>query len=328
VTTAAVIGCGDVSIVHLEAIEAIADGELIAVCDTDPATAAAVATGRGVRQFTDHRELLRNSPPDVVHICTPHDQHVQVLIDCVQAGVAVLVEKPLANTLAEAERVIAAVDAVPSVPVGVCFQNRYNQTAQAVKRLLQAGELGAVLGGTAIVSWSRTPAYYRARPWRGQASRSGGGVLINQAIHTLDLMQWLLGDVAAVSGQVGCYLLDGVIDVEDTAAAVLTHSGGARSVFFATNAGVVDSPVSIEIATERATLVIRQDLTISWADGRVETVAERRAASGGRGYWGVSHRLLIEDFYNRLNDPAPFWINPREALKSQRLLDQLYRLSS
>ena len=173
--------------------------------------------------------------------------------------------------------------------------------------------------------WHRDPAYYRARPWRGRARDSGGGVLINQAIHTLDLMEWLLGDVVRARGHTGRYALDGVVDVEDTAHAMLDHAGGARSVVFATVANVTDSPVTIEIVTERAVLLIRGDLTVSYADGRTEVVAERRASTGGRAYWGASHQLLIADFYRTLADPEPFWIGPREGARSLRLVHQIYR---
>ena len=106
----------------------------------------------------------------------------------------------------------------------------------------------------------------------------------------------------------------------------MEHSGGARSVLFATNAYVLDAPVTVEIVTEQAVLTIRGDLSIAWANGRVETVTERRAASGGRGYWGVSHRLLIADFYARLDEAEPFWISPREGTKSLRLLDAVYAI--
>jgi predicted dehydrogenase len=94
--------------------------------------------------------------PDVVHVRTPHDQHAPVVLDCLAAGVSVIVEKPLAHTLAEAEKVVAASDAAPAVQIGVCFQNRYNQTVQATRRLLESGSLGTVLGGTATLSWHRT----------------------------------------------------------------------------------------------------------------------------------------------------------------------------
>ena len=326
--TAAVIGCGDVSVVHLEAINALSDVDLVAVCDTDPAAAAAAASRYEVPAFPDHRRLLETARPDVVHISTPHHQHADVAVDCLAAGVDVILEKPLAHSLADAERIIAAADQHPGSRIGVCFQNRYNATVAAVRGLLDSGDLGAVTGSAATVLWHRTPAYYQAKPWRGRREQSGGGVLINQAIHTLDLVQWLVGDVTTVAGRAGTYSLNDVIDVEDTAQLVLGHEGGARSVFFATVANTVDAPVTLDLTTENATLHLRKDLTVVWADGRTEVVSERSAASAGRAYWGVSHQLLIADFYARRGEPEPFWISPREALKSLRILHDLYRLSA
>jgi UDP-N-acetyl-2-amino-2-deoxyglucuronate dehydrogenase len=327
-TTTAVIGCGDVSVVHLQAIENLAGIDLVGVCDVDPVRAAATAERYGVPPFADHRQLLEATRPDVVHVCTPHHQHVPVAIDCLDAGVAVLVEKPVAHTVAEADRLIAAAREHPDVKAGICLQNRYNAATRAARALLDSGELGAVMGGSATVLWHRDPQYYQARPWRGRVRDSGGGVLINQAIHTLDLMEWLLGDVVQVRGHTGRYALDGVVDVEDTANALLDHAGGARSVFFATVANVTDSPVTIEILTERAALQIRGDLTVRYADGRTETVAERRASTGGRAYWGASHELLIADFYRTLADPEPFWIGPQEGARSLRLVHRIYRQNS
>jgi UDP-N-acetyl-2-amino-2-deoxyglucuronate dehydrogenase len=327
-TRAAVVGCGTVSVVHFQAIEKLAGADLVGVCDTDPGRRAAAAERYGVPGFTGHRELIDAVHPDVVHICTPHHQHVPVAIDCIDAGVAVLLEKPVAHTVAEAERLIAAARRHPEVKLGICLQNRYNTAARAARRLLTSGELGAVRGGWATVLWHRDPSYYRARPWRGRLRDSGGGVLINQAIHTVDLMEWLLGDVERVRGHAGRYALDGVVDVEDTAHLLLDHVGGARSVLFATVANVTDSVVTIEIVTERAVLLIRGDLTVSYADGRIETVAERAVGTGGRPYWGASHELLIEDFYDSLAAPEPFWIGPEEGIRSLRLIAEIYRQSS
>jgi predicted dehydrogenase len=325
-TSAAVIGCGDVSLVHLAAIDNLAGVTLVGVCDTAAGRAAAVAERYGVPSFTDHRELLDTVRPDVVHVCTPHDQHVPVALDCLAVGVGVLVEKPVAHTVVEAERLVAAAREHPGVKVGVCLQNRYNATSRAARALLDSRELGPVGGGSAAVLWHRKPAYYQARPWRGRRRESGGGVLINQAIHTLDLMEWLLGEVATVAGHTGRYALDGVVDVEDTAHVLLGHAGGARSVVFATVTNATDSPVTIEIVTAKAVLVIRGDLTVTFADGRVETVAEPRPTAGGRSYWGASHELLIADFHRTLRDPAPFWIGPLEGTRSLRLVDRIYRL--
>jgi UDP-N-acetyl-2-amino-2-deoxyglucuronate dehydrogenase len=314
--------------VHLQAIENHAGIELVGVCDIDPARVAAVAGRYGVPGFTDHRQLLEAVHPEVVHVCTPHNRHVPVAIDCLDAGVAVLAEKPVAHTVAEAERLIRAAGAHPGVKIGICLQNRYNATAQAARELLESGKLGTVLGGSATVLWHRDREYYAKRPWRGRVRDSGGGVLINQAIHTLDLMEWLLGDVVQVRGHAGHHGPDGVVDVEDTAYALLEHAGGARSAVFATVANVTDSPVTIEIVTERAMLHIRGDLTVDYADGRTETVAEPRPSGAGRAYWGASHELLIADFYASLSDPAPFWIGPAEGIRSLRLIAEIYRQST
>jgi UDP-N-acetyl-2-amino-2-deoxyglucuronate dehydrogenase len=322
-TTAAVIGCGDVSVVHFEAIQALAGAELVAVCDADPDTAARAAEQYHVPGFSSHAELLAAARPDVVHIATPHDQHVQPAIDCLAAGVNVVVEKPVAHIRSEADRLVAAAEQPGAPKIAVCYQNRYNATSQAIVDLLASGDLGAVVGGSASVCWSRRPAYYESRPWRGQLDRSGGGVLINQAIHTVDLLQWLLGEVSDVRGRASRLAIDG-IDVEDTAQIVLDHQGGARSVFFATNANATDSPVTVEIVTEGAELFLRRDLTVQYADGHVDVVTERQATSSGRSYWGISHRLLIADFYARLADPEPFWIGPREAMKSLDILSRVY----
>ncbi|HEY6595597.1 MAG TPA: Gfo/Idh/MocA family oxidoreductase [Asanoa sp.] len=324
-TTAAVVGCGDVSVVHLQAIANLDGVDLVGLCDTDADRAAAAARRYGVPRFTGHRQLLDAVRPEVVHVCTPHHRHVEVAVDCLDAGVAVLVEKPVAHTVAEADRLIAAARQHPDIKAGICLQNRYNVATRAARALLDSGELGAVRGGSATVLWHRDPQYYRARPWRGRRRESGGGVLINQAIHTLDLMEWLLGDVVEARGHAGRYALDGVVDVEDTAHVLLDHAGGARSVVFATVANVADSPVTIEIVTEGAVLLIRGDLTVTYADGQVETVAERRASGGGRGYWGASHELLIADFYRTLPEPEPFPIGPQEGARSLRLVHEIYR---
>jgi UDP-N-acetyl-2-amino-2-deoxyglucuronate dehydrogenase len=321
---AAVVGCGDISVVHLAAIDALPDVELVAVCDTDAARGAAAGERHGVPVLDDHRRLLDELRPDVVHVCTPHDQHAPVALDCLDAGVAVVLEKPVAHTVEEARRVVAAAEARPEVKIGVCLQNRYNAPVQALRRLVGSGELGTLRGSAASVTWHRTPDYYAARPWRGQRARSGGGVLVNQAIHTLDLVQWLLGPVVGVTGRAGTYDLADVVDVEDTASLVLDHAGGARSVFFATVAHAVDAAVTIDLAAERATARLQQDLVVRWADGRVDTVGEEAAPTAGRAYWGASHGRLVEDFYARLDDPEPFWIGPREALAALEVIDALY----
>lgn len=324
--TAAVIGCGDVSSVHFGALATMEDADLVAVCDTDPGRLSAAEALHGVPGYVDYLDMLAKVRPDVVHVCTPHHLHASIAADCLERGVNVIVEKPLAHTLAEGRRLIEAADQ-STAKIAVCFQNRYNATSQAMRRMLDGGGLGRVVGASATVMWHRSGDYYRDRPWRGTWAEGGGGLLMNQAIHTVDLLQWLVGDVAKVEGQASTRALAGVIEVEDTAEFAAEHVNGARSVFYATLANAVNAPVTLDIVTEKATLALRGDLTVTYADGTVEVIPERVAESGGRNYWGVSHELLIKDFYANLNAAGPFWISPSEAGKSLRIVKDIYAQS-
>jgi UDP-N-acetyl-2-amino-2-deoxyglucuronate dehydrogenase len=147
-------------------------------------------------------------------------------------------------------------------------------------------------------------------------------MLMNQAIHTIDLLQWLLGDVVAVSGSASTRLLP--IEVEDTADLVLTHDSGARSVVYATVAHAWDEPVDLRIRTRHASLRLRGGLTVHRDDGSVEEVPEPKPSTGARSYWGASHELLVHDFYARLDESEPFWISPREAAKSLAIVQAAY----
>lgn len=319
----AVIGCGDISVVHFAAITAMPGAELVAVCDTDPERLATASAAHAVPGYESHTDLLDAEQPDVVHVCTPHHTHASIAVDALERGVNVILEKPLAHTRDEGRRVVAAAGK-SGAKIAICFQNRYNAPVQAAHHLLASGELGPVLGASATVMWHRTAEYYTNRPWRGQWSTGGGGLLMNQAIHTLDLLQWLMGPVAEVHGNASTRALGDVIEVEDTAELAITHENGTRSVFYATLANAVNAPVTLDIAAERGTLSLRGDLTVTHSDGRVEVFTEREAAFGGRAYWGISHELLIEDFYRTLDQDGPFWIDPGEAQKTLDLIHDVY----
>lgn len=331
------VGYGDVAGVHLEAIEALDGVELVGIADLDPAAREGAARDHGVPVVADTEALLRELSPDAIHVTTPHHQHVEASLAALAAGVHVLQEKPLAHTVAEGERLVAAVEGPPSAradggagapTLAVCFQNRYNRASLVLRDLLAAGEVGAVRGAWASVVWTRTAAYYEAKPWRGRWESAGGGLLINQAIHTLDLVQWLLGPVVRTDGQVSTRRFGEFIEVEDTADLLLHHASGITTTFYATLSAPRARPVEIEVECEHASLELRSGLggglTVRWHDGRVDTYSDRVASAGGRSYWGVSHAELIADMYATLDDPEPFWIGPREALDSQRILEAAY----
>lgn len=323
VIRSAVIGCGDISALHVAAIATVPGAALVAVCDTDPVRLEAASAASDVSGFSDHLRLFDEVKPDVVHICTPHHTHAAIAIDALERGIDVVLEKPLAHTRDDADRLVQAAGR-SGARIAVCFQNRYNVPVRAAHAALSSGELGAILGASATVLWHRTAAYYLDRPWRGRWSTGGGGLLMNQAIHTVDLVQWLVGPVSSVRGNASTRFLDDVIEAEDTAEMVLLHDNGARSVFYATLGHASNAPVDIEIVTERATVHLRGDLTITHIDGTVETVTEAATATGERAYWGVSHELLVQDFYAGLDVGGPFWIGPVEARASFDIIQDVY----
>jgi UDP-N-acetyl-2-amino-2-deoxyglucuronate dehydrogenase len=326
----AVVGCGDISVMHLNAILATVPSgevELVGVCDVDGTRRADAAARAGCPAFADLTALLDAAAPDVVHLCTPHHHHADLAAQCLARDVSVLLEKPLAHTLAAGEQLAAAAENSRGL-LGVCFQNRYNDTARRLRDLLDTGELGRVLGARASLTWFRDAAYYARRDWRGRWATAGGGVLMNQAIHTLDLLRWYLGPVTDVRGTVATLALPDAIEVEDTAALRMQHRTAAgdtaTSTLHATNGHVEDSPVSLEIRTERARLRLEIDLTVTHDDGRVEVFRPTAVATGQKAYWGASHALLIEDFHRHVRAGKHFWIDAAAGLDTLRVIQTVY----
>lgn len=325
---AAVVGAGDISAVHLAALTTLGI-EVAAVVDHDLTVARRAGEPLGAAPLDDVGTALAEIGVDVVHVCTPHDQHLPVVLAALDAGAHVLVEKPLAHRLEDAEA-LAAAAAAATTKVGVCLQNRYNPTSQELHRVLRSGELGRVLAASAAVTWSRPEPYYARKRWAGQGERAGGGALINQAIHTLDLLQWLLGPVTAVAGRAFRLRPIPGVDVEDTATLVLTHAPPSEppvlSTMWATTAHAVVAPVQIDVTCERGSLHLRGELTIVGPSG-IRTVSDAAPDGGGPSYWGASHQALIADFYASLSAPGPFWIDPAAALPAQRILTEVYAQS-
>lgn len=326
-TTAAVVGIGDISGNHLSAIADNPAIDLVAVCDVLPARAAAAGQRWGVPSFTDHLTMLAETRPDVVHITLPHYLHAPVAIDALRAGSHVLTEKPLAHTVA-AGRELADAARASDRKLAVCFQNRYNPTSRALHDAVQSGRFGEIRGVRATTFWSRGAAYYAAAPWRGTWAEAGGGTLINQVIHTIDLLCWMLGAPSDVSGSASNLRLRDVIEVEDAAVISIVHDSGVRSTFFATGAHTDNAPVEIEVSCSEGLLRFTGGALRHVApDGTVTPLAADTQATGERSYWGRSHGMLIDDFYAGLDSPEPFWIGADDALVSLQVLRTVYAQS-
>ena len=224
---AAVIGCGVIAPMHVGSIAA-AGGEVVQLCDIDTDKAARLRAAHcpGAEITADFDETLSRNP-DVVHICTPHYLHAGMAEAALRRGINVFVEKPLCISVAELERISEAA-ARSSAQLGVCFQNRFTPAAAEAKRLA-----ASVTAGYCSVQWKRDAAYYASAGWRGKKATEGGGVLINQAIHTLDLLLWLIGEPRFVTANVSNRTHAGVIDVEDTAEGLIEFDN-CSAPFYAT----------------------------------------------------------------------------------------------
>lgn len=328
---AAIIGCGAIYPLHAKTVSALDGVSLKAFVDPREERAARAAGEYGGEVLTDYREILERDDIQVVHLCTPHYLHAPMAVEFLEAGKHVLTEKPMGETLEAADRMIAAADrsaARGGGQLGVCFQNRYNEASVIIKRTIDSGELGRVICMKGVVTWHRTADYYTSSGWRGSWETEGGGVLINQTIHTLDLIQWFGGQIASVKGSVSTDVLEGVIEVEDTAHACIEFTNGARAVYYATNAYLTNSPVEIEIVCERGTLIQRRESLYLLRDGEETLLCEPAFnETGGKSYWGASHGLLIRDYYDCVREGRPFGIDGRTGRNGLWLVKSIYESS-
>lgn len=225
----ALIGCGKVGQIHAAALASLPESQFVAVCDQSADRAAAFAERFQVQAFTNIHALLRDVRPQALLIGTPHPLHAAPTLAAAEAGVHVLVEKPLAATLADCDAMIAAAHRA-GVRLGVISQRRFYEPVRRMKEAIDAGKIGRpILGVFEMFSW-RDQAYYQSDPWRGRWDTEGGGVLVNQSPHMLDLLQWFMGDIEEITGTWG-NLNHPYIEVEDTALAMLRFkNGGLGSV--------------------------------------------------------------------------------------------------
>ncbi len=301
----AIAGCGGIAQVHARALKNMPEAELLAFADIIPQRAEAMAEKFGGRGYGSLEELLDHEQIDVLHICTPHYLHTPMAKTAAELGINIFTEKPPVIDRGQWAELCGLGD---KARVGVCFQNRYNGSTRALGGLLASGEPGKILGARGFVTWRRDAPYYTESGWRGSLKTEGGGALINQAVHTLDLMAYFLGAGRVLGASLANRHLKGVIEVEDTLEAALDF-GDARGLFYATTAYSVDAPIIFELTCENVTLRLEGErFTRFWKDGRVEQEDFTVSASTvpGKAYWGSSHQRCIEDFYRCVRDKEPF----------------------
>jgi predicted dehydrogenase len=290
----AIVGCGSIAAVHATCIKMLKCHNLIAFADINIERAKQFADKYHGKYYELYEEMLQREEIDVIHICTPHYLHVPIAIYALEHGVHVFMEKPPAISV-EQLRQLESVHT--DQYLGFCFQNRFNPSILHVKKLLESGEVGQIFGARGMVTWNRPSTYYIQSDWRGRLETEGGGALINQSIHTMDLLVYLLGTPLSVDATMTNHHLKGIVEVEDMMEAQILFEEGKKVCFYATTAYVDDVPPIIEIACEDRTIRI-EDLAVTYyfRDLRVERLSFEKKESIGKNYWGSGHLDCIMDF--------------------------------
>ena len=322
-----VIGLGNISRMHIPALMSTPKAKITAVCDIREDRLKHGAEITGAIPYTDWRELI-TSDIDVVHILTPHYLHAPMAIAALKVGKHVLTEKPMASTIEDAIEMIKNADSANGT-LSVIFQNRYNPSTVALKKIIDSGEVGKLKCARASVCWHRDAAYYADGPWRGKLETSGGGSLINQCIHTLDLLSYLGGPIKRVRGHVSTDVLDDIIEVEDNTHAVFEYESGVMGVLHTTNSYGADSPVVIEFIFENGIYQIWADKLFKIEDGLPVLIAdgESTASLGEKSYWGNSHKIQIAKYYDCLAAGKKFEIDGRSAFPAFNLVKAICKSS-
>lgn len=307
----AIVGLGVIGKVHAEALREQGK-EIYAVCDIDPARLSFVPEAL---HFTDYETMLREAKPDAVHICTPHYLHAPMILSALAKDIHVLSEKPLCIHREEIEEILAA-EARSKAILGVCQQNRYKKANIFVKQYLENKKCE---NGYGTVVWERSDAYYQSGAWRGKWATEGGGALINQALHTMDLLQWMLGMPENVTATVSNIHNDPAVEVEDNA--VCLFEGKAQFSLLTTTGAGFDYPVELVFRAEGETVRVLGD-TVFINEKQVNF--EENAQMFGKSCYGVGHSPLIRDFYDCIASGRPFPIDGKEAAKVIRMILSCY----
>ena len=327
----AIVGAGTIGQFHANAIGAIPDAVVPAVYDVNPRAARELANSCGADCADTLEELLARQDVQVVSVCTPSGAHAEAAVAAAQAGKHLIVEKPLEVTLNRADRIIQAA-AEARVKLTCVFPLRYMIGPRHVRQACLDGRLGRLTLADAYINWYRSQEYYDGS-WRGTWALDGGGALMNQSIHNIDLLQWLAGPVKMVFGQADTLVR--AIETEDTAAAVLRFENGAMGVIQGATSCWPGDQARVEIHGDRGTIVLENGRIVVWRLQDASAEEERcmlsleedlgSGASDPKGFSYEMHRRQIAEFVNAVREDRPVAIDGQEARRSMEIILGIYR---
>ena len=314
----AVVGIGAIAPLHIRGIMG-AGQEIVALCDIEKekCVKANEEFGLYASVYSDFNEMIECETLDVVHICTPHYLHAPMTCACLDKGINVLSEKPVAINQKQLWEIELAVKN-SKAQLGVCFQTRYNETTQYIKEFFKDK---TITSAYANLTWCRDKDYYASGAWRGTWAQEGGGVMINQEIHSLDNLQWICGKPISVLAHVSNNSLKDTIEVEDTAFAIFGLENGGNFVPHATNASKFSFPVYLAFRSENDPVELSAENLI--INGKCITKSNGQPIFG-KDEWGSGHAILIKKYYNCLKNGEKFDIDFYEAKNAVELILKMY----
>jgi UDP-N-acetyl-2-amino-2-deoxyglucuronate dehydrogenase len=323
------IGGGNISATHARAANAIPGVSVAAIYGTNQTKVARLSQEYAAQPYTDFEAFLNYRPLDLVAIGSPSGLHAIQGIAAAKRGLHVLTEKPIDISTQRADELIAAAES-SGVKLGVMFQDRCKPDIRRMKQWIADGVLGKVLLADARVKWYRPPEYYSDSKWRGTLALDGGGALINQAVHTVDLLLWMLGDVVDVQSSTAN--LQHKIEAEDTALAMLKFKSGASALLQATTAAFPGYPRRLEVTGTEGTIILEQDRVIA-----VDLKSPREGVTASRSTEDLEdtaspvvtdfqgHQAVFEDFIRAIREDGTPMCDGREARRSVALIEEIYR---
>ncbi len=315
-----VVGCGVISEVHIPLIKR--RDNLVAVCDIKSELAKKIGEENSCNYYESFDQMLEKEELDVIHILTPHNIRYEIAELACKKGVHFIIEKPLAHTYEEGIRLIDLLKIYPEIEATVVYQNRRNKSYIKLKNELKNFKCGKILGLEATVFWRRDLSYYESAPWRGKKNESGGGLLINQAIHTIDYIQDIGGEIKNISG--GVLRLKNIdLDIEDTASIKLEFKNGIEAFFSGTLCNFSNTSISLKVYCQNGTYTIRDGQLFLNINGE-EKILEKDEKGEIKDYYGASHEIEIKSFYDSLGNNEKLYLPLNESLKSLKIITDIY----
>ena len=330
-----IVGCGMIAEFHARAIAEIPDARLAAVMSRSPANGgkiAALAAGGPCPIYDSVAALLADPAVDIVCVCTPSGAHLDPAVAAARAGKHVVVEKPLEVTLPRCDAIIDACDAA-GVRLAAIFPSRFSPANLALKHAIDAGRFGRLTLADTAVKWWRSQEYYDSGKWRGTWDLDGGGALMNQAIHNVDLLGWLMGEVASVQALTAT-LAHERIEVEDAAVALMRFRSGALGTIQAATSAFPGLLKRTEIHGTQGSARVEQDDVTFWSflepePGDADRLAPAGAAPGGasdpKAISHAGHRDQLVDLVAAIDEGRPALVDGREGRKAVEIIRAIYR---